>query len=412
MANHVSTMRIRIDESYIADISYVSDKPYNILNNISIDYDGIKCANPYILAVYLMKILGEPFRTIPEQIYRWEKDFLRLHKINMAYPIDNSTKDLTDKMNKKLDIKEIDINNIQYEKKIINLKYVQTGYVGYLVFEKLYNMIIDELVDDDKLGSIIINELKIKLEKTESIKYEITKSEKNKIEILKPIDLYTAYIICKNLLKDSDIKDLSHYYPNSVFKPDNYRGTNSKHGEIELLLIKHYISIYHVPVEYLLPNFRLNSDNTEYSSSKAMLSDNTDCKCMTICGLTYIMLYMTNLWIYEKNYLGMYFLGNLIKMKNILYQIINNNELYDMIKEKNKKLYKLLQYFLPEGNTVYGIRAVPEQIYYSEHRNRMPKNIHYNEYRDNKEDIYKEIADNINYEYNELFIDDGRKMNH
>ena len=76
-ANHTSTMRVRVNYTVVADVTYV---PKNIFDSLPfIMYRGIKIIHPHYQIIDQHRSLSMPYENTPWEVitHRWEKDAIR-----------------------------------------------------------------------------------------------------------------------------------------------------------------------------------------------------------------------------------------------------------------------------------------------------------------------------------------------
>jgi len=87
-ANHTSTMRVRVNYTVVADVTYV---PKNIFDSLPfIMYRGIKIIHPHYQIIDQHRSLSMPYENTPWEVitHRWEKDTIRYDVLYGFYPIE------------------------------------------------------------------------------------------------------------------------------------------------------------------------------------------------------------------------------------------------------------------------------------------------------------------------------------
>ena len=103
-ANHISTMRVRVNFTVVADVTYI---PKNIFDKLPfIMYRGIKIIHPHYQMIDQHRSLSNPYENAPWEVitHRWKKDASRYDMLYEYYPLKSkefkeSTIEFTDEIN-------------------------------------------------------------------------------------------------------------------------------------------------------------------------------------------------------------------------------------------------------------------------------------------------------------------------
>jgi hypothetical protein len=121
-ANHISTMRVRVNYTVVADVTYI---PKKIFDNLPfLVYRDIRFIHPHFQLIDQHRSLSRPYENSPWEVilYRWEKDIVRYDMIYKYYPL--KSKDFISSKIKLTD--EIIINSIDFTDQCIS------GFAGLL----------------------------------------------------------------------------------------------------------------------------------------------------------------------------------------------------------------------------------------------------------------------------------------
>lgn len=125
-ANHISTMRVRVNYTVVADVTYM---PKNIFDNLPfLIYRGIHLIHPHFQLIDQHRSLSYPYENPPWEVitHRWKKDAIRYDLLYKYYPLKEehvksiSPIELTN---------EIIINSILFNNQCIS------GFAGLLYWE-------------------------------------------------------------------------------------------------------------------------------------------------------------------------------------------------------------------------------------------------------------------------------------
>jgi hypothetical protein len=86
-ANHISTMRVRVNYTVVADVTYI---PKKIFDNLPfLVYRDIRFIHPHFQLIDQHRSLSRPYENKPWEVilYRWEKDIVRYDMIYKFYPL-------------------------------------------------------------------------------------------------------------------------------------------------------------------------------------------------------------------------------------------------------------------------------------------------------------------------------------
>jgi hypothetical protein len=86
-ANHTSTMRIRVNYTVVADITYIPKNIYDVLPTLL--YKDIKIISPYYQIIDQHRSLSLPYENKPYEVilHRWKKDATRYDMLYKLYPL-------------------------------------------------------------------------------------------------------------------------------------------------------------------------------------------------------------------------------------------------------------------------------------------------------------------------------------
>lgn len=143
-ANHTSTMRVRVNYTVVADVTYMPGIIYANLPTLL--FRGIRIIHPYYQIIDQHRALSLPYENAPWEVitHRWKKDASRYDMLYGFYPL--NPKDF--KNIKKLEFtKEIKISVIMLKDQCLS------GFAGLLYWEN-YAKQIGFSGNKEKLGSI------------------------------------------------------------------------------------------------------------------------------------------------------------------------------------------------------------------------------------------------------------------
>lgn len=126
-ANHISTMRVRVNYTVVADVTYI---PKKIFDNLPfLLYRDIRFIHPHFQLIDQHRSLSRPYENAPWEVilHRWEKDIIRYDMIYDYYPL--KSKDFIISSIKITD--EIIINLIDFSNQCIS------GFAGLLYWEHM-----------------------------------------------------------------------------------------------------------------------------------------------------------------------------------------------------------------------------------------------------------------------------------
>jgi hypothetical protein len=125
-ANHISTMRVRVNYTVVADITYM---PKNIFDKLPfLVYRDLRIIHPQFQLIDQHRALSYPYENPPWEVitHRWKKDATRYDMIYKYYPL--KSKDIKVENEFKLS-KEIHISSIVFKDQCIS------GFAGLLYWE-------------------------------------------------------------------------------------------------------------------------------------------------------------------------------------------------------------------------------------------------------------------------------------
>jgi hypothetical protein len=121
-ANHISTMRVRVNYTVVADVTYI---PKNIFDNLPfIMFRGIKIIHPHYQIIDQHRALSLPYENSPWEVilHRWKKDAIRHDILYKYYPLKSKEfKEASIELTK-----EIKISTVMFKDQCIG------GFVGLL----------------------------------------------------------------------------------------------------------------------------------------------------------------------------------------------------------------------------------------------------------------------------------------
>lgn len=125
-ANHISTMRVRVNYTVVADVTYI---PKNIYDNLPfLVYRDIRIIHPHYQLIDQHRALSYPYENPPWEVitHRWKKDATRYDMLYEYYPL--MPKDLKEVSEFKL-TKKITVSSIMFKDQCIS------GFAGLLYWE-------------------------------------------------------------------------------------------------------------------------------------------------------------------------------------------------------------------------------------------------------------------------------------
>lgn len=124
-ANHISTMRVRVNYTVVADVTYI---PKYIYDNLPyINYRGIRIIHPHYQMIDQHRALSYPYENAPWEVitHRWKKDATRYDMLYKYYPLkSNEYKETVIKLSD-----EIQLSAIALREQCLS------GFVGLLYWE-------------------------------------------------------------------------------------------------------------------------------------------------------------------------------------------------------------------------------------------------------------------------------------
>jgi hypothetical protein len=95
-ANHISTMRVRVNYTVVADVTYI---PKNIFDKLPyLQYKDIKIIHPHYQIIDQHRALSYPYENAPHEViaHRWKKDAERYDLLYTQYPLTDDIIDIQD----------------------------------------------------------------------------------------------------------------------------------------------------------------------------------------------------------------------------------------------------------------------------------------------------------------------------
>lgn len=149
-ATHVSTMRVRINSTVVADCTYVPKNVFDRIPTISLKTNkGIKFVHPWYQMIDQHRALSLPFENAPrESIWnRWKKDIERYNLLSEEYPVE---------------LPKIKVEKLKQVKYKVDFDLLDgeciTGYVGLLYW---IHSAVEDGFTSDVLNSTVFKPLKI-----------------------------------------------------------------------------------------------------------------------------------------------------------------------------------------------------------------------------------------------------------
>jgi hypothetical protein len=130
-ANHVSTMRVRVNYTVVADVTYI---PLSIYKNLpTLYYKELNIIHPHFQMIDQHRALSLPYENSPWEVitHRWEKDATRHDLLYKYYPIKKPKELLDAPISDKFKLtEEIKISSILFKNQCVG------GFVGLLYWEQ------------------------------------------------------------------------------------------------------------------------------------------------------------------------------------------------------------------------------------------------------------------------------------
>ena len=144
-ANHTSTMRVRVNYTVVADVTYI---PKNIFDTIPrLIYRDLLIIHPHFQMIDQHRSLSLPFENPPWEVitHRWKKDAKRYDIIYKYYPLKLI-------VNKKIQLKpEIKISSVIFKNQCLS------GFVGLLYWREIAKKYKFKTSINENIGSIEID---------------------------------------------------------------------------------------------------------------------------------------------------------------------------------------------------------------------------------------------------------------
>lgn len=163
VATHKSTMRVRVDQNVVADITYVPENIFTIIKRSSISYNGFNIFHPLFQYLDQYRALSFPFENFPRPVFlnRWQKDIKR-HKLlfeNFPPTIYNMERFVTNQsfnfFKEEIEKKELP-NIIKLPISLLSRNFILNGWAAY----SYYLTEISKLIDLEKLKENLGEKLK------------------------------------------------------------------------------------------------------------------------------------------------------------------------------------------------------------------------------------------------------------
>jgi len=125
-ANHISTMRVRVNYTVVADVTYIPINIYNTLPHLI--YRGLRIIHPHYQMIDQHRALTYPYENAPYEVikHRWKKDATRYDMLYTYYPL--RPKDFKETGEIEF-MGEIKISNIIFKNQCIG------GFAGLMYWE-------------------------------------------------------------------------------------------------------------------------------------------------------------------------------------------------------------------------------------------------------------------------------------
>jgi hypothetical protein len=110
-ANHVSTMRVRVNYTVVADVTYI---PKNVFECIpTIVYRDLRIIHPHYQMIDQHKSLSSPYENAPREVieHRWKKDMTRYDILYEYYPVLEKNIDESIKLTDEIKIQSITLRD-------------------------------------------------------------------------------------------------------------------------------------------------------------------------------------------------------------------------------------------------------------------------------------------------------------
>jgi hypothetical protein len=123
-ANHTSTMRVRVNYTVVADITYIPKNIYTVLPTLL--YKDIKIISPHYQIIDQHRSLSLPYENKPFEVilHRWKKDAIRYDMLYKLYP-------LKDKLLKLYKSSDSNITSSDDTKKISGVEIIKISSLNY-----------------------------------------------------------------------------------------------------------------------------------------------------------------------------------------------------------------------------------------------------------------------------------------
>jgi hypothetical protein len=143
-ANHTSTMRVRVNYTVVADVTYMPKIVFDKLPTLL--YREIQIIHPHYQLIDQHRALSLPYENPPWEVitHRWKKDAIRYDILYNYYPIE-----ILDNKNNILLMDEIKISSINFKNQCIS------GFAGLLYWHKIASSY--GFKEKTKLGKIAID---------------------------------------------------------------------------------------------------------------------------------------------------------------------------------------------------------------------------------------------------------------
>lgn len=210
-ANHTSTMRVRVNYTVVADVTYIPKNIYNILPTLI--YKDIRIISPYYQIIDQHRSLSLPYENKPFEVilHRWKKDAKRYDMLYRLYPLkdkiiklyrsSDSNNSSSDDTKKNTGFESIKISSLNYKNECIGgiaaLLYWKTKAEEY-GFKSDIDFFKNKTKVDKTFGKIEIDEI--------GFVFEMPKNSCG-------VTIYTDAIhkLKKNICECNNIKEITMY---------------------------------------------------------------------------------------------------------------------------------------------------------------------------------------------------------